>query len=264
MATQTKAQPPLIDVGGVSLELLKRGTGATPVLFLHPHLGLVRSAPFIEALARRFTVYAPSHPGFGRSALPRHFTTVDDIAYCYLDLIEQLGLDRIVLVGASFGGWIAAEIAVKASTRLAYLILIDPVGIRLGTREESDIADIFTMKQGRFDELAYHDPAVAEIDPATMSEEDAFIHFRNRESTARLAWSPYMNDPKLSHRLHRVRVPTLLLWGAGDGIVKPAYGQAYAGLIPGASFATIARAGHFPHIEQPETVADRIIAFAGV
>ncbi|MGH6988290.1 MAG: alpha/beta fold hydrolase [Stellaceae bacterium] len=251
----------IVEASGISLELVKRGTGGVPLLFLHPHLGLLRSAPFIEALATRFTVYAPSHPGFGRSALPRHVTTVDDLAYLYLDLIEALDLDRVVLVGSSFGGWLAAEIAVKASPRLARLVLIDPVGVRFATREESDIADIFTMKQSRFEELAYHDPAIAAIDHAALSEEDAVILFRNRESTARFAWSPYMNNPKLRGRLHRIRVPTLLLWGAADGIVKPSYGEAYAGLIPGASFAIIARAGHFPHIEEPAAVADRIIAF---
>jgi pimeloyl-ACP methyl ester carboxylesterase len=261
METATAARAGLVEVNGVSLELLKRGGALPPLIFLHPHLGLVRSAPFIDVLAKSFTVYAPSHPGFGRSALPRHVTTVDDIAYCYLDLVEALDLHRVVLVGASLGGWIAAEMAVKASPRLARLVLIDPVGIRLGTREESDIADIFTMKQAEFERRAYHDPAFALLDPAAMSEEDALIHFRNRESTALLAWSPYMHSPKLKSRLHRIGVPTLLLWGAADTIAKPAYGRGFAGLIPGASFAVIARAGHFPHIEQPETVADRIIAF---
>ena len=78
---------------------------------------------------------------------------------------------------------------------------------------------------------------------------------RNREATARYAWSPYMHDPKLKGRLHRIRIPTLLLWGAADRILSEAYGRAYCAAIPGARFETIERAGHFPHLEQPEEFA---------
>jgi pimeloyl-ACP methyl ester carboxylesterase len=84
---------------------------------------------------------------------------------------------------------------------------------------------------------------------------------RNREATARYAWSPYMHDPKLRGRLHRIRVPTLLLWGSADRILSEAYGRAYAAAIPAARFELIERAGHFPHLEQPQAVADRIFAF---
>jgi pimeloyl-ACP methyl ester carboxylesterase len=252
---------PLLDVSGIAIELDQRGAGPT-LLFLHPHIGLTRAAPFLDALARRFTVYAPSHPGFGRSALPRHLSSVDDLAYVYLDLIEQLGLDDITLVGSSFGGWLAVELATKASPRMARLVLIDPLGIRLSERATPDIVDIFSTKQSELDRLAYHDPANAALDHAAMSEEDAFIHFRNRESSALFGWSPYMNNPKLKHRLHRIGIPTLVLWGESDGIAAPTYGEHYAALIPGARFATIGRAGHFPHIEQPQDCADRIFEFA--
>ena len=231
-------------------------------MFLHPHIGLVRSDPFIARLAARFTVYVPSHPGFGRSALPRFMTSVDDLAYFYLDLIEHLDLREIILVGASFGGWLAAEIATKSRERIRRLILIDPVGIKLGDRETADIVDIFATKQSELDRLTYREPELAKIDGAQMSEEEAFIMFRNRESTGLFAWSPYMHNPKLKTRLHRIRVPTLLLWGDSDGIVTPSYGEHYAALIPGATFALIERAGHFPHIEQPADCGDKIIRFA--
>jgi pimeloyl-ACP methyl ester carboxylesterase len=253
---------PGLEVNGIATELDRRGTGPA-LLYLHPHLGLTRADAFLEALSRRFTVYAPSHPGFGRSALPRHFSTVDDLAYFYLDLIEQLGIEQATLVGSSFGGWLAAEIAVKASPRLARLVLIDPLGIRASTRDRADIVDIFATKQAELDRLAYHDPVFARLDHNGLSEEDAFIHFRNRESAALFGWSPYMNDPKLKGRLHRIKLPTLMLWGADDGIAAPDYGRAYTALIPGARFETVAKAGHFPHIEQPRAVAERIIAFIG-
>lgn len=235
-----------------------------PLLFLHPHIGLARADAFLAALSRKFAVLAPSHPGFGRTALPRGFTTVDDLAYFYLDLIEKLDLDRVVLVGSSFGGWLAAEIATKASPRIARLVLIDSVGIRVSKEADNpDIVDFFATKQEELNRLAYHDPSLARLDHNAMSEEDAYIHFRNRESAALFGWSPYMNNPKLKGRLHRVNMPTLVLWGESDRIVTPDYGRHYAGLIPGASFETIAHAGHFPHIEQPQEVADKIAAFAG-
>jgi pimeloyl-ACP methyl ester carboxylesterase len=261
MATDTRPAP--IEIRGIAIELDKRGAGP-PLLYLHPHIGLARAEPFLDALAKRFTVYAPSHPGFGRSALPRHLTTVDDLAYVYLDLIEQLDLDRILLVGSSFGGWLAAEIATKASPRIARLVLIDPLGIRVSPEaDNADIVDIFSTKQAELDRLAYHDPAQAAIDHTTMSEEDAYIHFRNRESAALFGWSPYMNNPKLKSRLHRIAAPALVLWGDSDRIAPLDYGEKYAGLIPGARFAAVDHAGHFPHIEQPQTVAEKIIAFAG-
>src|SRR4051812_44957246 len=93
-------------VAGVNIELVRRGRGR-PVLFLHPHIGLRGSERFVEALARDAQVLAPAHPGFGRSELPRSFTSVDDLAYYYLDAIEELGLKDIALVGVSFGAWIA-------------------------------------------------------------------------------------------------------------------------------------------------------------
>jgi pimeloyl-ACP methyl ester carboxylesterase len=260
METETLSRPNTAEINGIAVEFTKRGSGPT-LLFLHPHIGLAGADGFLHALAQKFTVYAPSHPGFGRSALPRHFTTVDDLAYFYLDLIDELDLDRILLVGASFGGWLAAEIAVKASPRLERLALIDPLGLRLSERDTPDIVDLFATKQSELERLAYRDPAHARLDHTAMSEEDAFIHFRNRESAALFGWSPYMNNPKLKGRLHRVKVPTLVLWGDDDGIVKPQYGRAYAGLIPGARFVTVAHAAHFPYIEQPQHCAQLITAF---
>src|SRR3982074_119060 len=97
----------LTDIAGVRIELIKRGTGR-PLLLLHPEIGIKSTDRVIEELARSFTVIAPSHPGFGRSELPRAMTTVDDLAYFYLDLMDALDLRDLVLAGVSFGGWVAA------------------------------------------------------------------------------------------------------------------------------------------------------------
>lgn len=260
MLERVEAASQLTEIAGVRLELIERGSGR-PLLLLHPAIGIKATDAVIDRLARSFRVLAPSHPGFGRSELPRGMTTVDDLAYFYLDLLDALDLRDAVVAGISFGGWIAAEIAVKSTERIAQLVLADAVGIKLGDREHRDIADVFTLKQSDVDRLAYHDPAVAAVDHATISDEDALIMFRNREATALFAWSPYMYDPKLAGRLHRIRVPTLVLWGASDRIVAPDYGRAYAGLIPGAQFELIEQAGHYPHRERPDLFAQRIVDF---
>jgi pimeloyl-ACP methyl ester carboxylesterase len=249
-----------IKVNGTRIDLLERGTGR-PMLFLHPGIGLDPAAPVFERLSARFRVLAPSHPGFGNSDLPKGFDTVDDLAYFYLDLIEQLELREIVLAGVSLGGWIAAAVAVKSTERLSKLVLANAVGIKVGDRETRDIADIFAVTEKVFNELAYSDPAVAARDYKTMPDDQVRAVARNRESTARYAWSPYMHDPKLRGRLHRIRIPTLFLRGASDRITTEQDGRAYCAAIPGARFEIIESAGHFPHIEQPDEFARRAITF---
>lgn len=250
----------LTDIRGARIDLIRRGSGQ-PLLLLHPAIGLKATDRVLELLAREFALLAPSHPGFGNSELPRHITTVDDLAYFYLDLLDALELRDVVLVGVSFGGWIAAEIAIKSSERISHLILADAVGIKVGDREHRDTVDIFTVKQSELDRLAFHDPKIAAIDHAAISDEDAATLFRNREAAAMFAWSPYMYDPKLAGRLHRIRVPTLFLWGASDRIALPDYGRAYSKLIPGSQFELIEQAGHYPHLERPELFAQKIADF---
>ena len=252
--------PKSIEVRGIRVEWVERGNGR-PLLFLHPSIGLDTAAPVFDRLAKGAHLLAPSHPGFGGSDLPPSFTTVDDLAYFYLDLLDQLDLHDVTVVGVSLGAWIAAEIAVKSTARIARLVLADAVGIRVSERETSDIADIFALTEKGFIALAYHDPVVGARDPALPDASVARIA-RNLESTARFCWNPYMHDPKLKGRLHRIDVPTLMLWGAQDRIVAPDYGRAYASAIPKARFATIDQAGHFPHLERPDEFASQVLSFA--
>jgi pimeloyl-ACP methyl ester carboxylesterase len=247
-------------VSGVRIELLELGRGR-PLLFLHPEIGIAPDAPVLDRLAERTRVIAPVHPGFGGSEQPSWFTTVDDLAYFYLDLIDELDLAEVVLVGVALGGWIAAEIAVKSCARFSHLVLANPVGIKAADRDTREIADIFALTEDQFNERACFDPSAGRRDYPKMPEAEVRAVARNREATARYAWSPYMHDPKLRRRLHRIRVPTLMLWGTADRILSEAYGQAYCAAIPGARFEPIERAGHFPHVEQPDEFARRVFAF---
>lgn len=248
------------EIAGVRVEWLERGQGR-PLLFLHPGIGIAPEAPVLDRLAQKARVIAPSHPGFGASAQPKDMTTVDDLAYFYLDLMDALRLENAVVVGVSFGGWIAAEIAVKSTGRIAKLVLADALGIKVGSRDERDIADIFAMTEPQVLAAAWFDPELGKMPYLTMPEHELVVIARNREAMARYGWQPYMHDPKLKQRLARIHVPTLILWGEADKIVRPDYGRAYAASIPGARFETVPRAGHFPHLEAPDDFAGRVLKF---
>jgi pimeloyl-ACP methyl ester carboxylesterase len=250
-----------LSVSGLRVDTVEKGSGR-PLLFLHPGIGIDRDAPVLERLAERARVIAPTHPGFGGSEQPRRFDTIDDLAYFYLDFLDQLDLHDTIVVGVSLGAWIAAEIAVKSTARISRLVLANAVGIKIGDRETRDIADIFAITEPELNALSYHAPKIAERDYKSMPEADVRIVARNREATARYGWSPYLHNPKLKGRLHRIRIPTLFLWGTADQIVSEAYGRAYCAEIPGARFETISHAGHYPHIEQPGEFARRVFAFA--
>jgi pimeloyl-ACP methyl ester carboxylesterase len=251
-----------ITVSGIQIEMIERGRGR-PLLFLHPGIGIEADAPVLERLAARSRLLVPTHPGFGRSEAPTSFDRIDDLAYFYLDLLEQLDLRDVTVVGVSLGGWIAAEIAIKSTARISHLVLANPIGIKVGGREQRDIADIFAISEDDFLKIAYCDPAAGKRDYKTMPDAEVRAAARNREATARYAWSPYMHDPKLKGRLHRIQVPTLFLWGTHDRVLSEDYGRTYCAAVPGARFDPIERAGHFPHIEQPNAFADKVFAFIG-
>jgi pimeloyl-ACP methyl ester carboxylesterase len=251
-----------VAVGDVRLEVVEYGQGR-PILWLHGEEGLDQEAPVLHALAGHARVVAPSHPGYGHSPEVGGIDTVDDLAYLYLDLLAQLDARDAVVVGCSLGGWVAAELAVKCTARVGRLVLVAPLGLKVGDRETRDIPDIFALHPDEVLKVQYHDPARARLDHATLSDDRLTVIARNREATALYAWEPYFHDPKLRGRLHRIAVPTLLVWGAEDRFVgADYYGAAYRDAIPGARLEAIAGAGHFPHLEQPAAVAERIRAFA--
>jgi pimeloyl-ACP methyl ester carboxylesterase len=250
-----------LEAGGIALEVLRRGRGA-PLLLLHGMETVPPDARFLDLLGRHAEVIAPSAPGFGRSPRPEGFETVYDLVHLYLDLIERLPHEKVTLMGLSFGGWLAAEIAVKCSHRLAGLVLVDALGIKVSDRETPDILDVFNRSPEEVRRATWHDPDRAP-DFDAMSDEELVAYARGRDALCLYGWHPYMYNPALKRWLKRIKVPTLVLWGAADGIVKPAYGRAYADLIPGARFAQIERAGHKPEIEQPEAFADHVGGFLG-
>jgi pimeloyl-ACP methyl ester carboxylesterase len=250
----------MISIAGIELDMLERGQGA-PLLWLHGGAGIGVDVPFLDLLAKDHRVVAPSHPGFGKSSLPDWIDSVDDIAHVYLELLDRAGLTRMDVVGFSVGGWIAAELATKVPERINRLVLIAPVGVKTGSADQLDVPDVFAMSREKLDRLRFHDPAKNPADLANMPDAELHVVARNNETLALLTWEPYMHNPKLKHRLHRVNMPTLFLRGASDGIVSADYMARYAALLPQARIETIPEAGHLPHVEQPAATAAKIAQF---
>jgi pimeloyl-ACP methyl ester carboxylesterase len=249
-----------ISIAGTTLELVERGRGRQ-LLFLHAGEGLMPERPWLELLSQRYRVIAPWHPGWGNSPLIDGGGSVDDLAYLYLDLAVELGFEDAVLVGACFGGWVAAEMMARSTARFSRLVLVDPLGIKIGGREDRDIADMHALPRAEYLRLAWADPAKGEIDFAGLPESELAAIARGREAFALYGWKPYMHNPRLKRWLHRIDRPTLLLWGAEDRIVTPTYGEGWRRAIPGSRLEIIAQAGHFPHWEHPEAFVERLSAF---
>jgi len=249
-----------ITLAGIDLVLSQSGNGP-PLLFLHGAGGFRPEDQFVSLLSKHRRVIAPSHPGFGESALPDWLDRPDDIAVLYLELLARLGDGPFDLIGCSLGGWIGAELASMVPERFRRIVFAGPVGVKLGGRDALDIPDIFAMPASNVEKLLYHDPARHRPDPAALTDAQLATMLRNRETTALLVWEPYMHNPKLRHRLHRITCPTLFLRGESDGLVSAAYLEGYARLLPNARTATIAAAGHVPQQEQPAAFAEAVLAF---
>jgi pimeloyl-ACP methyl ester carboxylesterase len=249
-----------VNVHGIELEMLRRGAGP-PVVLLHGFDTIDREAPFLDLLGRHAALLAPSAPGFGHSPRPRDFDTIYDLVHLYLALIDALPGDKMTLLGFSFGGWLAAEVAAACCHRIHKLILVDPVGIKISDRETPDILDIFNRSPDEVRRRSWDDPDRFAPDYNAMSDEALVVHARNREALCLYAWHPYMYNPQLPRWLGRITAPTLVLWGASDRVVSPEYGRAYAGMIPGAQFELIEHAGHHPEIEQPAALVERVARF---
>jgi len=260
--SQAPARIERLAVRGIELEVLRAGKGP-PFLLLHGMRNLDPQARFIELLAPHTEIIAPSHPGFGHSPRPADFESVYDLVHLYLDLIEALPHEKLTLVGFSFGGWLAAEIAATCSHRLNRLILVDPLGIKIGNRETRDILDVFNTSPAEVLRRSWHEPSRHAPDFNAMSDDALVVHARNWDALCLYGWEPYMYNPRLPRWLARIAVPTLVLWGASDGVVTPDYGRTYCSLIPGAQFQLIDQAGHHPDIEQPDALVRHIVGFLG-
>jgi len=227
---------------------LRRGGKGRPLVFLHGANGAPVVLPFMEKLAERFDVLVPEHPGYGQSSEPDWLENIHDVAYFYLDLFKQLDLKDIVLVGASMGGWIAMEIAVRDCSRLKELVLVAPAGIAAPGVEP---ADIFLMAPEDVVRALYFDQSIPEKLLAVPPTPEAIdTGLKNRHTTARLGWEPRLNDPHLPKWLQRIDVPVKIVWGEKDAILPVAFTKEFSRLMPKAKIHVLENCGHLPQVEK--------------
>ena len=229
------------------------------MLVLHAAGGAGMWNPYLERLSEHFDVIAPDHPGFGSSPALDGVDSIATLVEHYLSLLDSLGLDRVHLVGASLGGWLAAEIASTAPERIDRLVLMAPPGILI---PEAPPADLFTMRPDEIVRALFLDPAKADaMLAAPLPPEAAAQAERDAASFARYASDPFLHNPELPGRLSRITAPTLVITPEVDVIIPPAHSEAYAAAIDGAELRVLPQCGHALYFEEPDLVADEVIAF---
>lgn len=249
-----------VDVRGVRI-WLERGGDGPPLLYL-PGADPDGDDPALSLLCGDFRVYRPHHPGFGRSDDDPAVDSVLDVAFRYLDLLDTLGLDRVFLAGTSLGGWIAAQVAVLAPHRIAKLVLACPAGLR----PPVPVPDMFTLDPVKLAMLIHHEPRAQAAAVTAMCEmpgdtERFTRYLRSRAATAHLAWNPYMHDPKLAGRLHRVDCEVLIIWGSHDQLLPPECALGWQRALSGSRLEIVRDAGHQPQAERPDAFAALVKEF---
>ncbi len=251
-AATTTARRSTLEVEGTRVSVVRGGAGA-PLLFLHGSDSFADWLPFMDELAKRFEVIVPDHPGFGRSDTPGWLDSISDLASFYRAFIEALDLHDVVLAGHDLGAWIACDLALRNAGNLRCLILVDAAGLPL----VADGVDTFMCSPDERRRASYVDERRSpELDDAAraLQPKDALM-------TARLAWTPRFYDPQLAKWLHRLQLPTLVVWGADDAIFPAAQAEQFANAIDGAQSVMIPDAGHVPHIEQSHAFTAAVGSF---
>ena len=213
----------------------------------------------MDRLAERFDVIVPEHPGFGAKPLPSWLDRVPDLGCFYLDLIDELGLDRVHLVGTSLGGWIAADLAARSSQSLASLTLVGAAGVRVVGQTG---VDLFMMGEEDGLRARFHDATAAEATAARLlAPETEDVRLANAITIARVAWAPRLYDPHLEKWLHRIKAPTLVVWGANDRVLPPVIAAEWGRRIPGARVEIVPDCGHWVAHERPDALVAAVTRF---
>jgi pimeloyl-ACP methyl ester carboxylesterase len=245
------------------VQVRRGGTGA-PVVYLHSATGEGEGLLLLDELANSFDVVAPMFPGYGESEGIEQIDDMEDAVFHLLDLFDQLGLVSPALVGMSLGGWMAAEVATRYPERVSKLVLVNPAGLYIQGAEIKDIfgrtpaemaLDLFADQSQPMAQMMH---AMADLAMDEIPFEMIKPFYQTMSATARLAWDPYLHDPKLRKRLHRVTAPTLVVHGTQDTLIPRAHAEAYAAEIPGARLVDVPDVAHLLAIEKPAELADLI------
>lgn len=244
----TRVEETLVAVDGGRIRVLTDGAGP-PLLYLHGVGDLGAWVPPLAVLARAHRVVRPDHPGFNGS----DDLAVDspaDVAGVHLRLLDALGIDAVVVVGCSFGGWVATELALLAPERVRRLVLVDPAGMPA----EEEVPRVLDLDPVAAAPLTFSGPgmqAAARDRARGMDAATAARDARNRATARRLAGDPYLHDPTLPERVAGLGLPVTVVWGEDDRIIPVSHARAWTAALPHAELAVVPGAGHLPHVEQP-------------
>jgi pimeloyl-ACP methyl ester carboxylesterase len=245
--------------GGAFKTTVDWGGSGPPLVYLHGAAGPNTGAPFLDALAKNFTVYAPATPGFPPATGIEHLDDVQDLALYYHDFLDELGLENPHLVGSSMGGMLAAEITALSPRRIGKLVLVGPAGLWL---DAHPIPDFFTFNAETMVEHAFYDSnsELARMMLAQFKDpEIGLVLYQHLSAAAKFLWP--IPDRGLRKRLHRIQQPTLIIWGAGDKLIAPVYGEAFHQAIKGSRLLTLPKSGHLPMLEEPEAFVEAVTQF---
>lgn len=258
--SNTQQSKQTIDTAFGILEALTGGSGKT-LVFIHGEEGQRGWLPHHAALAKRFSVWAPTLPGLGVSALPEWLNSVPDMAKVLLHALDTAEISSCILAGASMGGWIAAEMASMEPARFSGLVLVGSQGTATG---DLDTPDLFLMHYRRYLSFGYSDPSGSAFEErwgGDLDDEAVTSDLAVMELAALLGFKPYMHDRSLLPSLARFGNPALLVWGDQDRITPSVVAERFENALPNADRVTIADAGHYVHLEQPDAFAQAVLAF---
>ena len=257
--TASTGKEQFVQIADCKVRIISAGSG-DPLLLMHHDIGSHGlDGPFIQELAKQYTIDLPTHPGYDMQDLPGWARHPRDLAVMHLWLLNALGLENVHLLGLGFGGWIAAEMASMDHQNFRKLALVGPMGIQ---PREGEILDEYIKSSTEFVRAGFHDQTKFD---ATFGAEPSIDQLEiweiNREMTTRIAWKPYMFNQSMPYLAGSISVPTLLLWGKQDAVVPIDCAKRYEELIPNVRLELIDDSGHYPDIEQPANLASRISGF---
>ncbi len=246
--------------GKFSINFLQGGSG-TPLLYLHSASGL-QTGKYLNLLCQHFQVYAPWHPGFGLSMGEENLTDTVELALYYQDFMDELGIESAYVVGHSFGGMLAAEIAALCPNRVKKLVLVSPLGL---LRTDLPVLDFFSVSPDRLVNALWHNPnskAAQQTHSTTSEAAQADLEAQKQRSfaTAKKFLVPFSNWG-LKHRINHIQAPTLIVWGESDRLIPSDYAQDFCSQIQQAQVALLPNCGHLPMFEQQDSFISTVTEF---